>query len=333
MPDWGSSLSSETATGSLSKNRTGALLTLLVVALAVLGIAIDARDHSIELKAGNEPMSAGLPFSVRLHPYAVLDAPDPYAGPLAPIDDGPVDASGVRVAVIDNHLVDHPVAQAQYALALLNGYNLTGDRQRLALARRQADRLLERAVSQDGAIYFPYPFDFDLHEGPDVMLAPWYSAMAQGQALSVFVRLVESGETTYRAAADRTFASFLQPGRTVLVDRDGYYWPEEYPGDPPDRTFNGMVFALYGLVDYQRLTGDADAKLLIQATLTTVNHVLPGIRVPGGISRYCLAHAVQDAGYHAIHIRQLEMLSRLTGDPSFAEWAALLRADHDPNLR
>jgi hypothetical protein len=80
------------------------------------------------------------------------------------------------------------------------------------------------------------------------------------------------------------------------------------------------------------LTGSADAAVLFQATPTTIRHALPGIRVPEGVSYYCLEHAVQSDFYHAVHIGQLELLHRLTGDQSFAGWADLLRADHDPAM-
>lgn len=317
--------------------------------MLVLVVTLEWRDRSIDLRPGVEPMSdptAALPFSVRLQRYALAAAgpdQDAYAsGVAAPIiGDLPRDGSGVRMYLADGHLVDHPVNQAQYALGLLNGYRLTGDPERLDLARRQGDRLLERATEQDGAIYFPYPFDFPRHNNPeDMMRAPWYSAMAQGVTLSVLVRLFEvTDDATYRIAADLAFASFRRPGEpgsdasgiwTVFIDQDGYYWPEEYPADTPDRTFNGLVFAAYGLYDYYQLTGDRDAALLFQATLTTIHHALEGIRLPGGISYYCLEHAVQSRTYHAIHIGQLEMLHRLTGDESFADWADLLRSDHDP---
>ena len=328
--------------------RARPLIVANIVAVAVLGGVVGWLDRSIHLKPGSEPMSqptAQVPFSVRLHPYEVqiLDSDElPYAyESAAPIvSELPTDASGVRMFMTEGHLVDHPVGQAQYALALLDGYRLTGDPERLELARRQADRLLNRALPQGDAIYLPYPFDFRRHNrADDVMRAPWFSAMAQGQALSVFVRLVEiTGDKAYQDAADRTFASFLSPGDppkddgsiwTVFIDAHGYYWPEEYAATTPDRTFNGAMFAAYGIYDYYRLTDSRSAELLFQATLTTVHHALDGIRVPGGVSYYCLQHAVQSETYHEFHVGELHMLHRLTGDQSFAEWGDLLRQDHD----
>jgi hypothetical protein len=196
-------------------------------------------------------------------------------------------------------------------------------------------------VRQGGALYLPYRFDFPLHGNPNAsMRAPWYSGMAQGQALSLFVRLHEvTGDRRWLDAADAVFRTFLMlrptggaPGTPwiAFVDEAGYYWPEEYPDAIPDRTFNGIVFAAYGLIDYHFATADPDALRLAQATLTTALAALPQIRVLGQVSRYCLEHGVQDERYHRVHIGQMRTLARITADPRFAEWERLLRADADP---
>jgi hypothetical protein len=325
------------------------LLVTAALLIPVVGVISSPPRYAIAVDPGTEPMSAvsaGLPFSFRLGQHEIVAVDSfalPYvtdvAAPNVPgLDREPV---GVQMAVIGGRVVDHPVRQAQYALAQLNAFRVTGDPDRLQSARRQVDRLIDRGIHQGDAVFFPYPFAFDRHGDPgDRMSPPWYSAMAQGQALSAFVRLFEAtGDPAYRVAADETFASFRNPGIpgaaedriwTVFIDADGYYWPEEYPAAIPDRTFNGMVFASFGLYDYHRLTGSADAATLFKAVMTTVLHVLPAIRVEGGLSRYCLGHAVQSPSYHAVHIDQLRVLQRLTGDAAFARWADLLLADHDP---
>src|SRR3989304_4560902 len=174
-------------------------LLVLGIALSLLALAaaVEWRDPSINLVPGDEPIHAppgSLPFRFRPPPYQIPDVDTAFLhapARAAPVDDErPRDPSGVLMHLEGSTLYDHPVEQAQYALALLGGYRQTGDAERLARARLQADRLLDRAVAQGGALYFPYPFDFARHGNyRDVMVAPWYSAMAQGQALSVFVRL------------------------------------------------------------------------------------------------------------------------------------------------
>jgi uncharacterized protein YyaL (SSP411 family) len=125
----------------------------------------------------------------------------------------PRDAYGVRMYSIDGKLFDHPVAQASDGLDALNSYRLSEDRRYLDRALADADRLVNRKVVSDGAWYYPYPFDFALHGNlDDMMVAPWFSGMAQGEALSLFVRLHQTtGAAEWRTAADATFASFSTP--------------------------------------------------------------------------------------------------------------------------
>jgi hypothetical protein len=237
-------------------------------------------------------------------------------------------------------LYNHPVAQAQYAIALMYSYLNSGDPAYLSRAELQAQRLIETAVPSRNAIYFPYPFNFSLHGLPgDTRIAPWYSAMAQGQALTVFVRLFElTANETYQAAAVSTFNSFLnyrsatEPW-TVFVDSGGYLWLEEYPAAVPDRTYNGHTFALFGLWDYHRLTGDADALLLMRGALTTAARYFPNIRVPNWINRYCLTHGTLSIFYHRVVLNQQLKLYTLTGNVAFARNADQLLSDYpDPSI-
>jgi hypothetical protein len=327
-------------------------------ALGAAALALrDAPAGPVAIVPGNEPFvgpTAMLPIRFHADAFELRQLPPdelPYVRDAYPSLTEPplVDAAGARVVERDGAIVDHPVAQAQYGLGLLAGLAATNDADYLRRARIQADRLMDRAVWVEEVIYFPYPFDFPRHGDPiDVMRAPWYSGMAQGQALSLLVRLAETtGDDRYADAADATFDSFLRLRRKgsdpdsrgigleetdpwiAFVDEHGYYWVEEYAGGgrPPDLTFNGLGFALYGLVDYARFTGDPDARLLIRGLLTTIDRAAAAIRVAGETSRYCLTHGTQDARYHATHIGQMEELHRLTGDRRFARWATLLRQD------
>ena len=258
------------------------------------------------------------------------------------VDPGVHDAAGVRMYRIGSTLYNHPVDQAQYAIALIYSYQASGNVAYLDRARANAQRLIDTAVTSRGAIYFPYPFNFARHGvSSDTMIAPWYSAMAQGQALTVFVRLFEiTGDPAYRTAADLTFNSFRNLRAagvpwTVLVDSAGYVWFEEYAKDPrpPDLTYNGHIFAIFGLWDYHRLTQDADALLLWRGGLTTTWRYFPNVRAMTWISRYCLTHGVQNALYHAVHGTQLLDLYTLTGAVEFGRATDALNEDYPwPNI-
>ncbi|MEI3846434.1 MULTISPECIES: cell wall-binding repeat-containing protein [unclassified Microbacterium] len=235
---------------------------------------------------------------------------------------------------------DHPVAYAQYGISALMEFQEGGDPVWLDRAVRHAERLSQIRTERAGAWWFPYTFRWTYYQR--TMLTPWWSGMAQGQALSLFVRLYEeTGEERWRTAADRTWASFPQqrdgalPWQT-MVD-DGLLFFEEYAGNqPPLLVFNGHVFALFGLYDYWRLTGDETVHRYLDGAATTALQIMPRIRVPGGISYYCVQDIYcqsplwQNSAYHPIHSWQLDTVARLTGDQRFGDWANLLRQDWTP---
>ena len=309
-----------------------------------------ARLAVIAVGAATLLTGYGVPSSsYRADAYDLLEIPadaGPYADPLVgrlvwPTSDA---TDVVQFQLEDGGLRDHPVQLAQEVLRLVEDHAAGADQRYLAAARRHADRLIAIGVDVDGALFFPYRFDFVLHGNPtDVMHAPWYSAMAQGQALSAFVALyAATGEPGYRRAADATFASFLDSGDprgggpwVTFVDSDGYLWLEEYAKGPPMQVLNGHIFATFGLYDYARLTDEPPARRLFDAAVTTVRRYGEAFRHPGGLSSYCLRWHVTSEKYHFVHVNQLRTLSAMTGDRWFAGLADRLAGDYsvDPNAR
>jgi hypothetical protein len=324
--------------------RTSVILLALAVAVLVTlapgGTSFTDGRQSPLAQHSSAPRS--LSFSFVASNYALRTLPPeawPYAttAVLPLVDTGLHDEAGVRLVMVEGVAYDHPVAQAQFAIGLISSYLNSGDPTYLSRAEAQAQRLIDTAVLSRGALYFPYPFGFDLHGNPaDAMVAPWYSAMAQGQALTALVRLFEvTGKSQYQDAAHLVFNSFTNLRAddgpwTVFVDANGYLWFEEYAQGLPDRTYNGQTFAIYGLWDYYRMTQNPDALLLLQGGMTTVAQYFPSIRVAGWVSRYCLAHGVQSGTYHQIHIDQALQLYRMTGAVQFGREADLLFVDY-PN--
>lgn len=306
------------------------------------------RDHSApgegELTDPRQTFAASaIPFQFVYHAFAVRELPveiSPYyrSTPVPLVDTGYHDSKGVRMFYRDGKLYDHPVAQAQYGIQLLESYRLTGNTTYLARAREQAQRLWDRRVVRSNAWFYPYPFSFQLHGTADIYNPPWYSMMAQGQALSLFTRLHKvTGATAWRTAADATFASFLlppaagQPWGVYVVD--SHLWLEEYPHPKMikgDRTYNGHTYSAYGLYDYWLLTQNPDAKLLLQGAMTTTRDVAAAIRTRTWRSKYCLAHGVDSGHYHVLHMGQLAQLYAITGDSYLARIADLFYDDFPP---
>ena len=99
----------------------------------------------------------------------------------------------------------------------------------------------------------------------------------------------------------------------------------------PDRTFNGLIFSLWGLWDYWRLTKDARAQSLWDGAITTVLAYASSIRNAGWASSYCMSHPWSIVTkYHLIHIVQLATLYRMSHHPALARYAEALVGDYPP---
>ncbi|WDZ85202.1 D-glucuronyl C5-epimerase family protein [Micromonospora cathayae] len=274
-------------------------------------------------------------------PLGVAEADLPYRdeAPAPRYDSGPHDEDGVRLFLWQGQLYDHPVAQAGYGFDNLVSYRNTGDRFFLDRAIAQARRNLDRRVVSRDAWWYPYPFEFSRCDGGTIQ-APWYSAMAQGQLLSLFVWLYElTGDPEWRLAADRTFASLdLAPQLGVpwvsWVDPSGQLWLEEYPTSGTvqgERVFNGQILALFGVYDYWRITRAPAAVALFDGAATTMRRYVPtDQRLPQWLSRYSIGCPYSYANYHPLHVTLLLKLYSSTGAPVFARYADLLRDDYPP---
>jgi hypothetical protein len=279
--------------------------------------------------------------------FAIPAGFQPYAGERAPrVDTKPHDAAGVRKVLQSGRLYDHPVAQAQWGIANVNSYLATKDTFYLDRAKANAQQIIAARVSvqtsQGVAWFFKYPFDFRLHSGTGFTeVAPWYSGMAQGLAISLFTRLVKADPgwaAHWRTAAYGGYRAFLVRATStapwvVHADSGGYLWLDEYPVGPrpgqADLTLNGHMFAMFGLYDYYLLTGSADAKRLFDGSTTTVmRYIEASFRTVNWISRYCLAHVVRNDKYHRVHVAQLRQVFRMTHAGGLARESERLDVDY-----
>lgn len=237
---------------------------------------------------------------------------------------------GVPLRVIDGREYDHPVLQAQFLLKLVNNYRLAPTQELLDIMDSIFNRLVSQSVESRGARYLPYRFPW--HQGK--LQAPWYSAMAQGQALGAVTRLYEAvPDEKYLLFAESLFRSFtnLREGSLpwiVDVDSNGYLWFEEYPyGDHGMGVMNGHLFAVWGVYDYWRVTDSEVALELASAALMTTKRYLLNFRNPGWCSHYDLTEFLLIRNYHTTHISQLESTYNITGDPFFLAAADIFEAD------
>ena len=239
---------------------------------------------------------------------------------------GPFADAGVPQLDYHGHigLQYNPIAIAQYGLGNYNLWRRTSDPARREKFLRIADWLCEHLeTNAKGLAVWNHHFNWEYR---DTLKAPWYSGLAQGQGISVLVRAhKESGDSRYLEAARRAFATFQQSiehGGVAFTDESGDLWFEEYIVSPPTHILNGFIWALWGLHDYFLETRDNSAQDLFFRGVRTLLHNLDrydlgfwslyeqsGTRLPMVASPF----------YHQLHIVQLRVMRRLTGEEKFAE--------------
>ena len=255
-----------------------------------------------------------------------------------------LDETGLRIyrRVDTNERADHPVVYAQYGLSALLEYDRTGEEAWLASAIRHAEALVDMRVERDGAWWYPYLFKWTYYQR--TLDAPWWSLMAQGEALSLYSRLATAtDEPRWREAADRTWESFPQeyaspgPWGSLVIDDHLFLEAFASTNQPPLLVANTHVFAMFGLYDYWRLTGNTEAARYFDGGATTVlERIMPLVRVEGEVMHYCVQAEYcqsplwQNQHYHPIFVWQLSTLADITGDTRFAEWSNLLNTDWQP---
>lgn len=241
---------------------------------------------------------------------------------------GPCDPSGIPLLDYRGHIGPqyNPIAIAQYGLGSYNLFRRTSDPERRKRFFQIADWLCSHLESNPHGLYvWNHHFDWEYR---DTLKAPWYSALAQGQGISVLVRAhKESGETRYLDAAERALASFFKPiaeGGVAFTDSHGDLWFEEYLVSPPTHILNGFIWATWGIYDYFLATEHPSARELFSRAVHTMLQNLDRFDL-GFWSLYEQSGTrlpmVASSFYHRLHIVQLRVMYRLTREPKFAEVA------------
>ncbi|XP_066065442.1 D-glucuronyl C5-epimerase isoform X2 [Chamaea fasciata] len=203
-----------------------------------------------------------------------------------------------------------------------------------------ASRWLLRNQDERGG--WPIMVTRKLGEGFKSLDPGWYSAMAQGQAMSTLVRAYQlTKEPAYLNAALRATAPFRLPAerrgvRAVFMER--HEWYEEYPTTPSSFVLNGFMYALIGLYDLKETAGERlgeEARALYERGMASLKAMLPLFDTGSG-SVYDLRHVMLGTApnlarwdYHTTHINQLQLLASVDDAPLFKEfvkrWKSYLR--------
>jgi hypothetical protein len=250
---------------------------------------------------------------------------------------GHYDPSGVPQLDYHGHigLQYNPIAIAQYGLGNYNLWRRAADPERKKKIFLIADWLVSHLeANAKGLSVWNHHFDWEYR---DTLKAPWYSGLAQGQGISLLVRAhKESGDARYLDAARAAFISLQRPiekGGVAFTDESEDLWFEEYIVSPPTHILNGFIWALWGVYDYALATKESAAQELFARGVRTLLHNLDrydlgfwslyeqsGTRLP----------MVASGFYHRLHIVQLRVMYRLSGEELFARiadrWDAYTRS-------
>ncbi len=241
---------------------------------------------------------------------------------------GPCDSTGIPLLDYRGNIGKqyNPIAIAQYGLGNYNLYRQGGGEERRHKFLRAAGWLVQHLETNAyGVAVWHHKFDW---EYVTLLKAPWYSALAQGQGLSLIVRAFhETQNDLYMDVAEKVFHSFvvgIENGGVSYSDEDGNLWFEEYLVTPPSHVLNGFIWASWGVYDYYLASRNKIAKDLFDRSVRTLASNLwrydTGFWSLYDLSRTAI-RMIASPFYHQLHIVQLLVMQRLTGLAVFEEYA------------
>lgn len=197
----------------------------------------------------------------------------------------------------------------QYGLAAYDLYLQTKDSSFLGKVKACADWALENQEENGGWPTFTYKRKDQL-----------YSAMAQGEALSLLVRAHKAfGDTKYIEASRKAKAFMMMSvdkgGTTVYSDGKIYLY--EYLNAP--LVLNGWIFSAWGIFDYAKYFNDKEAFEEWKNTVRTMAEKLH-VYDRGYWSMYNDGKGLANPFYHKLHIAQLNTMYDLTGIEEFRKY-------------
>jgi len=238
---------------------------------------------------------------------------------------GPFDKEGIPMLDYRGNIgvQYNPCAASQYALGLYQLYR-QGDKAALERFFNVADWLCQKIeLDENNNGLWAYYFDHDAYG----LKSPWYSALAQGQGVSVLLRAyLVSGNEDYLRTAKAAYSGMILPvekGGLLRREGDDVYL-EEVVADRKTAILDGMLFSLFAVQDLYFVTREEAVLNLLISCLDTIERKLPEYDL-GYWSRADLYQSdppmVASHFYHNLHVIQLGILGDMTGRAVFSEYS------------
>lgn len=175
-----------------------------------------------------------------------------------------------------------------------------------------------------------YYEQYDIAEG-------WVSGMVQGQLISVFLRAYQlEDKEKYLDISHKVFNSFYleyEEGGFKRIDENGCLWFEEYPTATPSYVLNGFIYAMFGILDYYRVTGNIEAKNMWDSCVVTLERNLYKYDVWYWSMYDQLKKQLVSYYYQKnVHIPLMKIMHQLTGNDMFHRYAVKWQKNLDNNF-
>ncbi len=225
-----------------------------------------------------------------------------------------------------------PTLRALCALDHWNAYVLTGDSTYAATLVDAADSLVKSSANGQ------FQWTSETIPAFGIKQTPWISALTQSVGISVLLRAYQyTGEPRYMSAATAAYRWLTVPVRQGgLQSADIGTWLEEYPNQNPaarsGHVLNGNIWALFGVWDYYRVTGDSSAKAIFNNDVAAIKNNMSWYDL-GYWNVYSHLNRTDTVNglYMQFIVQQMYALALITGDLFFQaqgdKWNADQRAD------
>lgn len=211
----------------------------------------------------------------------------------------------------------HPVNTATFGIACFEKFEETGDSTLLRLGLNQIQYFKDSsfynvAFNGKGVAYL---YKFDWKDLP----APWYSGMAQGEAVSYLLRYRKyTGDVSVDSLCKKIAYFMIQDehnGGTISVLENGGLWIREYPrSEIYNNVLNGSINGLIGLYEYcQVFDQDKNAQKVLDVCLETMKDNVSMYNMPEW-SCYDQAYRICSPKYLRYHNYLLRELYKLTNE-------------------
>ncbi|MFC7373085.1 D-glucuronyl C5-epimerase family protein [Fictibacillus iocasae] len=248
-----------------------------------------------------------------------------------------MDAKGIPMVKYYDKYQYNPVTIAQMGLSEHGKYVRTQKPGHMTRFLQYADALVAYQ-QEEGSLR--YDFYYEIKHLKAKFQPGWISAMAQGQALSVYSRAYHLTKDVKYLEAGKKCLQFLMKAksnggtytnmRSLGPSYKQYGFFEEYITTPDNFTLNGYVYTLFGLYDWMKLGvkedyGQKRAQQHLEHGIKVLKVILPKYDI-GGFTSYDLSHLTRKQQphvvpmYHAVHLYQIYGLYTITKDKTFLSY-------------